>query len=510
MSEQELKLNVPKSVWGAVEQDVLRGAVTRVRLRAQYFDTPDRDLVKARISLRLRLEGRRWVQTLKMPGAHAMDRVELNHPRPGPVLDLSVYEDTPAAKALNACQDRLTVHYETDVKRLFRRTRVGSSVVEIALDQGHIQAGNLKLPIREIEFELVNGPIQSLFTIGKRWLSKHGLLLDLRSKAERGDQLAQLYQTLLTTQKQDLAATQAAKAAAVARFWGTTGVEPITLKPSLSCDEAFALLSQACLSQVARNAAVLAEIDTLGICRAGTPEHLHQLRVGLRRLRSSWSLFDGLANLPEQSLRDEIKRHFKQLGNTRDDDVLRETVMPVLNAAGQPPLDLHSSLEDLSGNKLAGSREFQAWLIDMMSFSVTANERLPKNPTKLKLALRKRLHKWHQRVVSEGIQFQTLEIEAKHTLRKRTKRLRYGLQFAESLLPTTRLKHYRKALAVIQDILGEMNDLYLARERFEQLRDDQPPAWFAVGWIASRLEVLGLEAMKAFKELKRADHFWSN
>ena len=217
MSEQELKLNVPKSVWGAVEQDVLRGAVTRLRLRAQYFDTPERDLVKARISLRLRLEGRRWMQTLKMPGAHSMDRVELNHPRPGPVLDLSVYEDTPASKALNACQDRLTVNYETDVKRLFRRTRVGSSGVEMACDQGHIQAGDLKLPIREIEFELVNGPIQSLFTIGKRWLSKHGLLLDLRSKAERGDQLAQLYQTLLTTQKQDLAATQAAKAAAVAR-----------------------------------------------------------------------------------------------------------------------------------------------------------------------------------------------------------------------------------------------------------------------------------------------------
>jgi CHAD domain-containing protein len=213
--------------------------------------------------------------------------------------------------------------------------------------------------------------------------------------------------------------------------------------------------------------------------------------------------------LPEQSLRDNIKLHFTQLGNTRDDDVLRETVMPVLNAAGQPPLDLHSGPEDLNGHTLASSPAFQAWLIDMLSFSITANELPPKNPVKLRLALRKRLHKWHQRVVSEGIQFQTLEIEAKHALRKRAKRLRYALQFAESLLPPTRLKHYRKALALIQDILGEMNDLYVARERFEQLRDDQPPAWFAVGWIASRLEVLGLEATKAFLVLKDADRFWS-
>ena len=510
MSEQELKLNVPKTAWRAVEQDVLRGAVTRVRLRAQYFDTPDRDLVKAKISLRLRLEGRRWVQTLKMPGTHAIDRVELNHPRPGPVLDLSVYEGTPAAKALNACHERLSVSYETDVKRLYRRTRVGSSIIEIALDQGHILAGDLKLPIHEIEFELVSGAIQSLFTVGKRWLTKHGLLLDFRSKAERGDLLAQLHHTLLKTQKQDLAATQAAKAAAVARFWATTTIEPIPLKSDLLCDHAFALISQSCLSQVARNAAVLSEIDTLGICRVATPEHLHQLRVGLRRLRSAWSLFDGLAQLPEQSLRDEIKRHFTLLGNTRDDDVLRETVMPVLNAAGQPPLDLLSTDDDLNGNKLAGSTEFQGWLIDMLAFAVTTHDRPTANTAKLRLVLRKRLHKWHQRVVSEGVQFQTLAIEAKHTLRKRTKRLRYGLQFAESHLPATRLKHYRKALAIIQDVLGEMNDLYVARERFEKLSNDQPPAWFAVGWIASRLDVLGLEATNAFQALKRADHFWSS
>jgi inorganic triphosphatase YgiF len=510
MSEQELKLNVPKSAWRAVERDVLRGAVTRVRLRAQYFDTPDRDLVKAHISLRLRLEGRRWVQTLKMPGAHAIDRVELNHPRPAPVLDLSVYEGTAAGKALNACHEKLAVRYETDVIRLFRRTRVGSSTIEIALDQGHIQAGDLKLPIHEIEFELVSGPVQSLFTLGKRWLLKHSLLLDLRSKAERGDQLAQLHQTLLTTQKQDVAATQAAKAAAVARFWATTTIEPIPLKSGLSCDQAFAIISQACLSQVARNAAVLAEIDTLGICRAGTPEHLHQLRVGLRRLRSAWSLFDGLAHLPEQSLQDDIKQHFTQMGNARDDDVLRESVMPVLNAAGQPPLDLHSSAVDLNGNKLAGSKAFQGWLVDMLAFAVTNGDRPPINPVKLRLALRKRLHKWHQRVVSEGVQFQTLPIESQHRLRKRTKRLRYGLQFAESHLPAAKLKHYRKALAAIQDVLGEMNDLYVARERFERLRDDQPPAWFAVGWIASRLDALSIEAKKAFQTLKRADHFWSN
>ena len=49
-------------------------------------------------------------------------------------------------------------------------------------------------------------------------------------------------------------------------------------------------------------------------------------------------------------------------------------------------------------------------------------------------------------------------------------------------------------LASVQDILGEMNDLAVARDRFILLRDAQPSAWFACGWITSRLDALTIEA----------------
>ncbi|HZV94154.1 MAG TPA: CYTH domain-containing protein, partial [Caldimonas sp.] len=90
MSEQELKLHVPSAHAAAIARELLDHGATRVRLRAIYFDTPERELARARVALRLRLEGRRWMQTLKTPGADAITRVELNHPRPGPTLDLSV------------------------------------------------------------------------------------------------------------------------------------------------------------------------------------------------------------------------------------------------------------------------------------------------------------------------------------------------------------------------------------------------------------------------------------
>ena len=76
------------------------------------------------------------------------------------------------------------------------------------------------------------------------------------------------------------------------------------------------------------------------------------------------------------------------------------------------------------------------------------------------------------------------------------------------MLPAGRLRGYRKKLAVVQDILGDMNDLSVAKERFESLRESQPGAWFACGWIASRLTVLTDEAALALADLTKSDRFW--
>jgi CHAD domain-containing protein len=129
-------------------------------------------------------------------------------------------------------------------------------------------------------------------------------------------------------------------------------------------------------------------------------------------------------------------------------------------------------------------------------------------PLTLKEALIKKLKKWHRRLLQDGLQFDQLSVESRHELRKLGKKLRYALQFTESLLPTTRLKAYRKQLAAVQDILGEMNDLAVARDRFILLRDAQPSAWFACGWITSRLDALTQDACAAFKQLSRTETFW--
>ena len=547
MSEQELKLHIPHSARVGVERELRRGNVTRIPLRALYFDTPSRELVKARVALRLRQEGRQWVQTLKMPGEHVLSRVEINHDRPGPVLDLSVYVGTVAESAISSLTESLGVCYETDVVRILRKVRTRQGSVEIAFDTGCLRAGELELPISEIEFELLTGKLEAVFDLGRKWQKNHGLILDARSKSERGDQLALLAQKLLSIEDQPEDTQSSLRAAAIAQFWPPRGAVPVTLRADMTSEQAIATATLECIDQITRNAAILAEVDTATICKAGTAEHTHQLRVGIRRLRSLWSLFNGITPLPPLELREAIKKHFSLLGGTRDDDVLNETILPVLRAAGQPPLVIDhqdDSCEPL--NAVAASVDFQSWLLAVLesaliparstgavSLQVTeASEKslneqaadittgpidahiIPMQPLKpqreltLEQALVSKLRKWHRQVLRDGLKFHTLEIEPRHALRKRAKKLRYALQFSEALLPAAKLKNYRKQLSAVQDILGEMNDLAVARERFVALRDTQPSAWFACGWITSRLDALVLDATEAFKQLGKTPRFW--
>ena len=72
--EIELKLRVPPARLRALlASPLLRASGTErtVHLAATYYDTPDLLLWRQRIALRIRREGRRWVQALKGGGSVA-------------------------------------------------------------------------------------------------------------------------------------------------------------------------------------------------------------------------------------------------------------------------------------------------------------------------------------------------------------------------------------------------------------------------------------------------------
>ena len=104
MTEIEIKLQVPASARAALAQEIKARSpdnLRRQRLQAVYFDTASRLLASEDMALRLRREGRNWVQTLKAgKGQDSISREEDNIRLPDrsaaePELDVSRHLRSP-------------------------------------------------------------------------------------------------------------------------------------------------------------------------------------------------------------------------------------------------------------------------------------------------------------------------------------------------------------------------------------------------------------------------------
>jgi triphosphatase len=222
MQEIELKCQIPAAHLAALRADLQAvgqnpgATLTQQRLQARYFDTPSRHLAQARAALRLRREGDAWVQTLKAlattPGATHLHRLEHNaevgDASDGcvPALHLGRHLHTPAADALAAALNvtpavfqahaqagetlDLAPTFETDIHRTQATLMHQGACIELALDEGEVRADGRVLVLCELEMELRSGPVAALIDWAQHWVQTHGLWLDVRSKAERGERLA--------------------------------------------------------------------------------------------------------------------------------------------------------------------------------------------------------------------------------------------------------------------------------------------------------------------------------
>ncbi|MDE2148008.1 MAG: CYTH domain-containing protein, partial [Burkholderiales bacterium] len=326
--EIELKFQVPAARRQALARAVATASARTTRLQAVYADTSDLRLAAAGLALRLRKEGRVWVQTLKGRGDDLMSRLEHSVRLPAqagePAFDPQRHAGSAVGAALAAALQgaaELQPLYRTDIRRLHRRVRSGGAQVEIALDRGHIRAGGRQLAVEEIEFELVSGPPQALVALAARWAARHGLWWDSRTKSERGLRLA--------LDRGPGPVAKAGKAGKAGKAAGAAGAAA-ALAPGADRHAVWAAALHAALAQALANAGELAD-------DAGTPEHLHQLRVALRRLRSvlrdlgPWSGDAAAARALEQAWRGP----FGALGAARDADVIA-ALGPRLAAAGAP------------------------------------------------------------------------------------------------------------------------------------------------------------------------------
>jgi len=501
MVEIELKFQVPAASRRAVEAAVAAGDSQRTRLQAIYFDTPDRRLAAVGLALRLRKEGRRWVQTLKAAGSDAMQRLEHNVPLVGawavpagtlPGADPQRHAGTPGGELLSAAlaphdgeatPPRLAALFRTDVWRRTRTLRTTGGTVELAFDTGEIIAGERRAPVSELEIELVRGQPGAVIAVARRWVHRHALWLDVCSKAERGDRLAR-----------GVVAGPAVKA-------GAGQVEA-----ALGADAARFAVVSGCLRQILPNASETARGH-------GGDEHVHQLRVGLRRLRTALRFFEGWTTPVDSAWAARLSVLFGQLGVARDRDALAASLLPALRQAGAPMFDLPQAPAGPTPAELLQAPaatllwlDLLAWLSEPPPPAAAPSAAHSEPP--LVEAVGLRLQRWHRGVVRAAPRYAGLDDVARHQLRKRVKRLRYAADFAVSLYKPKAAAIYLRALEQAQDSLGRYNDLCVGLEAYRGAVGDDPRAWFAIGWLTARREVLLAESDAALKRFARSERFW--
>ena len=503
MTELELKFRLPPGARAALLKAVGNHGLATQSLAARYFDTPDALLARHRMALRLRAEDGRWVQTLKASLPDSMERLEDEvdvgpaDAEPGPP-DPSRHAAGEAGRRLLDLLERhpgsvLAEGFRTEVERRKRRLESHGATIEWALDEGRVVAGGRVHAIDELELELKGGDAAGLYAAARDWVARHGLWLDTVSKAERGHLLAH-----------GRAHTPPARA------------EPPVLGSGhrLDARKMLRAIVAACLAQVLPNAAAL-------IDGSADPEHVHQLRVGLRRLRTALREFDAQAPALAPETRQAVDAVFDAAGELRDRHVMLATLAPRLDRAGAPladPVggDEDSGLPDLAA-RLRGSA-FQLALLRLLAFSHDAEPAVEGGEPDDHGAdedgraalphVRRRLSKLRRQVVRDATHFDALAFDEQHRVRKRLKRLRYLASFVAPLFPKRRVSDWLEAVEPAQDALGRHIDQAVAAARFEAAAAHDARAWFAVGWLRARLKDSAREGRRALEKLRKADPFW--
>lgn len=500
MHEVELKLQV-EGGRAALEEALGVRDWPLTRLEAHYFDTAGGMLAAHRFAWRVRREDGRWVQTLKGAGGAGRllqrleDEVVLPEAPSGdavPRPDITLHRHSAAGRALaealsGALDDVSTLVVERYATRVERRTRVfeqDGARVEAAWDVGEIHANGQSLPVCELELELKDGPAEVLCTLARPWVQAHGLWIASASKGARGERLA--------AGRRHGAAV---KAGTPALAWSMT---PQALLQSVVAE---------CLAQVLPNAGEVAAGST-------EADHVHQARVGLRRLRTALRELGGMAGdapvLDDAGLQ-VLAQAFSRLGEVRDQEAVARAVQDRLAAAGAPeglqwPAPEH---EPRPPGAAVRDPAFQAVLLDLIAFTLREPARGPGcGEGDCRRLLRRRLAKLHRQVADDGERFTELSVEHQHRVRKRLKRLRYLAEFVAPLFGRRAVEDYLEALRPAQDALGLHNDDAVGLEAYRRAAARQSEAWFAVGWLQARQHDTARECRRALRKVAQAPRFW--
>jgi CHAD domain-containing protein len=262
----------------------------------------------------------------------------------------------------------------------------------------------------------------------------------------------------------------------------------------------------ACLAQVLPNADEIAAGND-------SAEIVHQLRVGIRRLRTALRELAALGRTFDPAWGPALVDVFRALGDQRDRELLLTKMQPRLVRAGAPEIDVPTEdAPDSSVSEVVRAPAFQSTLVALTGFTAGTIQQPAdaheQDAGATRRLLRKRLARLLRDIRRDAERFQTLAPASQHRVRKRLKRLRYLAEFVAPLFDTRKAKRFIEALEPAQDALGGYNDEIVALEAYRALARSDPKAWFAVGWLTALQDEHVRDAARALGGLRDAPRFW--
>lgn len=507
MQEIELKLALASDDLPRVRRALTAMAgdrrPSRSTLASTYYDTPDRRLMQDELILRVRKQGRRFIQTVKAHDSSGVDllaRGEWEDQIAGGEPDLGAPESGSHVRPLKP--DDLRPLFTTLVERttIMLEPRPGTRI-EAALDKGEIRAalGGATEPISEIELELKEGDPAVLYDIALRLMEIAPLRIDLRSKAERGYRLI-----------------------GGAPPPSALHVMPARLEPSMSVEASLQSIGRRCLAGVLRNeAAALAD----------SAEGVHQMRIAVRRLRAALSAVKPM--LPSEHFRwadNELKWLADILAPARNWDVVCQHLLePVQRALHDEP-DLGKLCRAAEHQRRAAYRRakeailsprYSSAMVKLLRwFEARGWRDQPVNRDSARLvapigevapAL---IRRSYRKARKRARHFAAQPPRQRHRLRIGLKKLRYTIDFLASLYPKRRTRRFVKRLKAVQDDLGHANDVRAARLLLADLENGQQHAaldragGIVLGWHDRGLAEQENRICRHVRRLRCARPFW--
>ena len=298
----------------------------------------------------------------------------------------------------------------------------------------------------------------------------------------------------------------------------------IRIPARLAAVDGFSRIVLDCVAQIAASAELL---------RAGSDcEALHQMRVGLRRLRAALAAFRKI--LPSDDL-DLWKRETKwlagELDGARDLDVFIGHVSllksketrddPAWATFGSRLLMMRAAAYEQALAAIE-SKRFAALIRDCAEWAAAATGEPDADAevTRLRdgdssVLAGQILTRLHRRLSKVGNHLVKLDPAGRHVVRSGAKKLRYTAEFFGRTFDKGRSRHrsrYIASLAALQDTLGELNDLAMIQQCACAVVGHSAELAFHAGQIIGdrRTEQTRLlaKAARAYGHWREAKPFW--